>query len=468
VDTDGDGVVSDAERVAYAASACADLARDTSVSVDGTRLRWSVTPGAFEYAPGAAGLDTSRLACRFGARADLGGASTVDVANSAYADRVGWREITAAGVDVHLVDPPVPAESVSGGLRAYPRNLLSSPLNVRSARLTVRPGSGAAAVAVRPAGAGWLTRWTAAADNALTSLVGGRLTPLVGVLAVLLALALGAAHAALPGHGKTMMAAYLAGRRGRPRDAVAVGATVTLTHTGGVLILGLLLTTSASLAGESVLKWLGVASGALVALVGAAMLVGVVRRRGLAGPPGHTHGPGGHSHGPHRHSHSFVEPARHHEHTDAPHHHDHPHHAGHGEHTDAPGHDHPGDPGDPGHHEHTHAPGERRNTRLGLLGMGIAGGLVPSPSAIVVLLGAIGLGRTGFGVLLVVAYGLGMAATLTAAGLLLVKMTDRWAARQDRRGWGRLAGRLAGAAPAGTATLVLLVGIGLAGRAVLG
>ena len=96
---------------------------------------------------------------------------------------------------------------------------------------------------------------------------------------MLLALVLGAAHAALPGHGKTVMAAYLAGRAGRPRDAVAVGATVTFTHTGGVLALGLLLTTFAGIAGESVLGWLGVASGTLVAAIGVGALASALRRR---------------------------------------------------------------------------------------------------------------------------------------------------------------------------------------------
>jgi ABC-type nickel/cobalt efflux system permease component RcnA len=95
--------------------------------------------------------------------------------------------------------------------------------------------------------------------------------------------------------------------------------------------------------------------------------------------------------------------------------------------------------------------------------MGIAGGLVPSPSALIVLLGAIGLGRTGFGVLLVLAYGMGMAATLTAAGLALVVVRRRWAGRLAGAGnrWAKLA-RLV---PTGTAMLVLLVGVGLAGRA---
>ena len=207
------------------------------------------------------------------------------------------------------------------------------------------------------------------------------------------------------------MAAYIAGRRGRPRDALTVGAIVTLTHTGGVLVLGLLLTTTAGLAGEVVLSWLGIASGILVAAVGVAMLAGVLRRRTSV------------------------------------HHHDHGH-----------SHEHPHD-----HHGHPHPHPSRQVGRLSLVGMGIAGGLVPSPSALIVLLGAVGLGRTAFGVLLVLAYGAGMAAMLTAAGLVLVRIRDRWASRPRRT-----LARLAALAPAGTAALVLCVGLGLAGRAALG
>ena len=91
--------------------------------------------------------------------------------------------------------------------------------------------------------------------------------------------------------------------------------------------------------------------------------------------------------------------------------------------------------------------------------MGVAGGLVPSPSALIVLLGAAALGRTVFGVLLVLAYGLGMAATLTAAGLLLVRLRHRI----DRR-W-RFAARWRAVAPSATAALIIVVGVGLAGRA---
>ena len=410
VDANGDGKASAAESTAYNTRICNAMAGAVALRVDGDRVRWSVHPAGFEYRPGSAGLHTSRISCAFDAAADLKRSVMVDLGNEYRADRIGWREITAAGHGVHIVNSPVPARSVSDSLRSYPADLLGSPLDQRSARLQVEPGDGPSAGATIHLSRGDpVSRWVAEADRTLERLVGGHLTPLVGALAVLLALMLGAAHAALPGHGKTVMAAYIAGRRGRPRDALTVGAIVTLTHTGGVLVLGLLLTATASLAGEAVLSWLGIASGVLVAAVGVAMLVAVLRRR--ASVHDHHHG----------HSHD---------------------------------HDHHGD-------SLSHA--SRRARRLSLVGMGIAGGLVPSPSALIVLLGAVGLGRTAFGVLLVVAYGVGMAAMLTAAGLVLVRVRDRWASRPRRA-----LARLTALAPTGTAALVLCVGLGLAGRAALG
>jgi len=112
-------------------------------------------------------------------------------------------------------------------------------------------------------------------------------------------------------------------------------------------------------------------------------------------------------------------------------------------------------------HDHVHPHTHEHRRRAGLVGMGIAGGLVPSPSALVVLLGAVALGRTAFGVVLVLAYGIGMAATLTAAGLLAVRLTERWGSRVTRV---RAMQRLAGATPVVTAGLVVAVGLGLAAR----
>lgn len=108
----------------------------------------------------------------------------------------------------------------------------------------------------------------------------------------------------------------------------------------------------------------------------------------------------------------------------------------------------------------------RRVSRRGLMGMGIAGGLVPSPSALVILLSAIALGRTWFGVLLVVTYGLGMAATLTAAGVLLVTVRDRYQHRiTETPGRLRRLGRhWSVISPYATATFIIIVGAALAVR----
>jgi ABC-type nickel/cobalt efflux system permease component RcnA len=419
-----------------AAGECGDLADAVHLTVDGAGVDWDVRSSDAEVLPGVAGLPTLRLSCELEAGADLTAASTVSFRDDHLADRIGWREITADGSGIRLIDSPVPTESISDELRSYPDDLLSSPLDVRSLEVATEPGentSGGAPVSVRsgdPFGTA-----LAALDRRVQSLVGDRaITPVVGALAVLLAVLLGCGHALLPGHGKTVMAAYLTGRRGRPRDALVVGATVTATHTAGVLALGLAISLSSTLAGDQVLRWLGVASGALVAVIGVVLLRGALRAdqaarpvvqylpepvlataatRRVAGTAAELHEHAGHRHDHHGHAHD--------------HHHDRDH----------------------GHH------------RSGLVGMGVAGGLVPSPSALVVLLASVGLGRTLFGVLLVFAYGLGMAGTLMLVGLGLMRLRDRLTARPRQLRW------LARAVPVVTAALVLLLGLALAVRGVL-
>jgi nickel/cobalt exporter len=500
-DLDGDGTLSAAERDGYAAAECGRLADGFSVTAGGRRLEWEVTSPSYQVVPGTGGLDTSRLACAFGSAAKLGGTVEVLVDNTYRVDRVGWREITAAGNGVRLSGSSVPVESVTGRLSAYPQDLLTSALDVRTATLRVggegTPGVDAGQSLAAPGGSGLL----AAAQQRVEDAVGGRLTPVVAGLAFLLAVLLGAGHAVLPGHGKTVMAAYFAGRHGRIRDAFAVGGTVTLAHTGAVLVVGLLLSTSTALAGERVLTLLGVSSGVLVVAVGASMLVSARRSRSR-----HHHD------APHHHSHDSVVDAQHdhrvpesHGHPASvahhPHGHGHPH--NHAHHPHGHGHDHHGTGSGTGgrlrhrlghdhhgtgsgtggrlrhrlghdHHGTGSGTGGRLRHRLGLAGIGLAGGLVPSPSALVVLLGAIGLGRAGLGVALVIAYGLGMAATLTAVGLLLVVAQDRLSRLITGDGWpgrlsdrlSRISGRIAAGAPTATAALVVVVGLGIGLRAV--
>jgi nickel/cobalt transporter (NicO) family protein len=217
----------------------------------------------------------------------------------------------------------------------------------------------------------------------------------VGVILVSLLVAMfwGAAHALTPGHGKAIVAGYLVGSRGKPRHAVLLGLIVTATHTAGVFALGFVtLLLSRFIVPERLYPWLTVASGVLVVTVGAAVLVDRAR-------------------------HTRAHARRHHHH----------HH----------------------HHDHDHGYG-----RGGLIGVGVAAGLLPCPSALVVLLSAIALHRVGFGLAMIVAFSLGLAATITAIGLLAVLA---------RRAFGRLSlnGRLVRALPALSALLILAVGIGI-------
>ena len=223
VDGDRDGTVSAAERTAFADQQCQAVAKDFVATVDETRLRWQVDSARLDTLAGAAKLSVTRLTCQLGAAADLREPAIVEVADRFGTDRVGWHEITATGDGIALPDSPVPARSISNELRAYPDDLLTSPLDVRSATLRTSPDAAAAAGTggSRAAASGGLfgvvEGLVARADRLLADLAGrGDLTWIVGGLAVLLSLLLGASHAALPGHGKTIMAAYIAGRQGGP------------------------------------------------------------------------------------------------------------------------------------------------------------------------------------------------------------------------------------------------------------
>lgn len=469
VDSDHDDAVSDGESRAYAEEACSVLRKQLHLSLDGNRADWKQSSAALVYENGEAGLKTSRLTCELTTRADLTEPTGIRAETDYDTTRIGWHEMTASGQGVRITRTDVPAASATRELRQYPQDPLASPLDQRTASLRSEPGQGAgvvpAVVADLP-GADVISGVLAKVTGAFDSLVGAReITLPVGLLALFLALVLGASHAAMPGHGKTIMAAYLAGRRGTRRDALTVGATVTLTHTAGVLVLGLALPVSTHLAGETVLMWLGAASGLLVTSIGLWLLLGAVRGRPQHNH--HHHGPG-HSHSDHDHDHWG----------DSPHHH--------GPLTPASAH-HSAPAGElraasavatlaPPDHEHhpadtsTAPPNARRTRRSGLIGMGIAGGLVPSPSALVVLLGAVALGRTAFGVLLVIGYGLGMAATLTLAGLLLVRLRERIESHDRARTLRHnpLLRKLARTGPVITSLLVVGVGLGLTLRAATG
>ncbi|MCF1595664.1 HoxN/HupN/NixA family nickel/cobalt transporter [Streptomyces muensis] len=480
---------------AWARQRCADAARGSEVTVDGRTVELTPSSSHARVRPGQAGLDTLRVECRLTAPLPEDTTVAVGFRGAGAESGPGWREITARGDRMTLAASDVPKESISRELTEYPEELLSSPAETKSASLRVRPGGPALAEAdqdtpassVLPRGA---DRWTRALDGLVSR---QDLTVGFAALALVLAIFLGAMHALAPGHGKTLMAAVAAARGGRARmkDVLPLAASVTVTHTLGVVALGLLVT-AGSAAAPSVITWLGIASGALVIAAGATL----VRRAWHARKHGHGHGhghahPHGHDH-PHGHSHSHdheTDPAHETDHAherqpvlvaahahaaaEAPtptpghaHHHDHDHH--HSHHHE---HDHP----HPHDHTHTHGPLTHTHngfththstapTLRGTILLGFAGGLVPSPSAVVVLVGAAALGKAWFGLLLVVAYGVGLALTLTAAGFAVVRLgsgVTRVLDRQPRWMAHPLTVFVRRTAPLGSAVLVVLIGAGL-------
>lgn len=438
MDADRDGAVGAAEADRYRERTCGEISAAQSLLVDGERIPAELVASALTFPEGQAGLVTLRLECVLtvptGALAE---GTRLEYADTGSLDRVGWREVTAVGDRLRLAESDVPESSLSDRLRAYPESLLSAPLDVTTARLVVGPPGGPAGPpppvdlsgngpGSEPSSPGGVLRQAERLTTAFTDLVARQdLTVAFALFAAALAAVLGTLHALAPGHGKTVMAAYLVGREGTMTQAIALGTTVAITHTLGVLVLGVLLTLTQALAPERLYPWLGLASGLLFAAVGASLLR-TARRR-----PAHDHG---HDHG-----------------------HDHHHGA---DHAHAHGHDHD--------HDHAAKGGSRGLTWRSLVAPGLAGGLVPSPSALVVLLGGIALGRAWFGIVLVLAYGIGMAAALVGAGYLLLRARALLAARMPEPGGqpGRLQ-RLTAALPALTAGMIVVGGLAIAVRSLV-
>jgi nickel/cobalt transporter (NicO) family protein len=405
-----------------------ELRENLSLEVDGRRVSLRALEPKLSFPEGQAGLETTRLEQPL--RAAVSDAKRVELRDETFADRVGWKAIVAVPGEGTAVRSTAPSGDPTKGLRRYPQNLLDSPLDRRSASFSVEPGDGTL-VAPRAEGGKFVATRDSSGQGfaaVFEDAAAGQ-----GVLALLLLVAFGwgALHALSPGHGKAMVAAYLVGTRGNARQAVWLGVTVTITHTIGVFALGLVtLGLSQYILPEDLYPWLTLISGLMVVTIGAGVLRARfrwarARRAAAAAAPASTadHGPSGeaalHSHG----------------HGDHGHHHH--------------------------HHDHTHPHGETAVTRRSLIAMGAAAGLIPCPSALVVLLGAIAQHEVALGLLLIVAFSVGLAGTLTGLGLLVV-----YARRVLPRG--RLTGRVATALPAASALAIVLVGCVLTARAVPG
>jgi ABC-type nickel/cobalt efflux system permease component RcnA len=256
------------------------------------------------------------------------------------------------------------------------------------------------------------------------------------VLAIAGAFFWGAVHSMSPGHGKTVVAAYQVGQRATPKHAISLAVMTTVTHTIGVFALGLFaLFATKFIVPEQLYPWLSLISGGMVALIG----LKLARARLL-----HSHLQfklpsfwnnlwGNHFH-LHEHRrpdpvHVYADSAHQHLHFHAPHSHNHSldrhaHAQGgnrqqHG-HDDIDSHRH--------HHKHhhhwrNHLPPEGDHgtvTWKNLVALGVSGGLVPCPAALVLLLSTIALGQVTLGLVLVLAFSLGLTSVLMGLGLLMV------------------------------------------------
>jgi nickel/cobalt transporter (NicO) family protein len=279
-------------------------------------------------------------------------------------------------------------------------------------------------------------------EDLLAMLRTGELSAALVITALGAVMVWGAGHALTPGHGKTIVAAYLIGSRSSPWHALYLGLTVTLTHTVGVFALGLVaLFASQYILPEQLYPWLGAASGLIVVGLGAVMLQ---RRVGpLLARHEDDHRIDAQHHGHDHHDHPHV-----HEH---PHNHEHAHGHGH-EHKHKHDHD----------HGHSHLPPGADGSPItwrSLLSLGISGGLLPCPSALVLLLTAVSMNRAALGMVLVVAFSLGLAGVLTIVGLLFVKGSRLVHQLPGVGTWGRLL-------PAASALVIMMIGIWLTAEAV--
>jgi nickel/cobalt exporter len=490
-DADGDGDVSDAEADAGRVAACQQVAPSLGLVVAGRRIALSLTEAGLSFPPGAGGLFTMRVVCGFEGRLsdEIASGTTITFEDSAFTDRIGWREIVAEGSGVTIeADHGDPRTTgVSARLTRYPADLLTSALADWALAITVSPGGAILppfsipdADPVPGADTAPTAAPKAASTAAPTLTVVGRigavseaaapipggvsggdlpsifrtadLSPIVLLISLMTAVVLGAGHALTPGHGKTLMAAYLVGTRGTPVHAVGLGLSVTLSHTIGILVLAALIVGAEGLLSpDVVVRSAPVVAAVSILAIGGWMLVGEGRRRSRIRAAAAAHAD----------AHPQDEA------------HDHAERDAHADHDSQDDHEH-GHEGDRALGDTTHTHGGVPHSHLPVAGstitwrslfvLGLAGGLIPSTSALLILLGSIAAGRPAFGLVLVIAFGLGMALVMAGIGLALVLARGRL----DGVDAASPLGRVSGLVPLVASVLVFGLGLYLTFQAVAG
>ena len=398
IDADSNGASPD-ELAAWASRLSGGLLPGLTLSLDGVTLPLRATHTSGASAPGQANLPTLRLEVVYEAalpaEAPRGAPGAVTFRDTNYIDRIGWRELVVEASPGARVTSVAGYVDRSTMLREYPASSLSDAPDERAVSFEWVVGTGRAAPDVGRANVG-IARSTGSGFEAL--IVGetssGRL-----LLSLIAAAGFGMLHALGPGHGKALVAAFLVGNRGTPRHAIGLGLTVTATHTAAVYVLGATaLIASRFFVPERLYLGLNIASGVLVMAFGIGLFSQRLRVARGRGQHSHRHNEAG------GHTHAFGS---HHHH----------------------GSDHQHEAADPLHDDGDHRP---RTSWRSVLTLGVLGGLLPCPSAIVVMLAAISLGQVLYGMLLIVAFSAGLAAVLTGLGLAVVAGHGMGARLQSR------------------------------------
>lgn len=381
------------------------LRKGLSLEYDGQSVPLATVSREAEFGDGAGGLPTMKMAIVFSGKVRAtAGAHQLSYVDNNFSGRAGWKEVVVLSDGVSILDSSAPSDDRSRELTDYSSDPSNSPPQQVSALVSFRtlplgterrapvavvhaPSSPSDAKISAKATTASVTPQSAAGHvqntprNRFTEMISTqrRLSFWVLLTAALIAAGLGALHALEPGHGKTVVAAYLVGSRGTAKHAVLLGVVVTAAHTAGVYLLGAAtLYASRYVVPEQLYPWLGAISGLSIAGIGVFSFLG--RWTGETGE--HSHTPG------ERHSHWFVSVFK--------------------QSVSA------------GSRPTGSGTMERALSFRELVLLGITGGIVPCPAALVVLLSAFSLHRIGFGLFLITAFSFGLAAVLVIIGLAMV------------------------------------------------
>ncbi|MGI8642061.1 MAG: nickel/cobalt transporter [Pyrinomonadaceae bacterium] len=394
IDTNKDGALSEEELNAYAENLTPEYIANLQLSVDDSPIVLRSTAKNISLPPGSGNLPTLRI--EWDLIGDLPGLDAKAVhqlkfENKNNAERIGWNEIVVERVGgISVFNSTAFGSGITDELKSYPGENLNAPLAERKAEFSFTSSILAADVKPLQNRDGHISA-PVEKDKFAELIAVPEVTPSIILFGLLLAFGFGAMHALSPGHGKTVVGAYLIGSRGTVKHAIFLGAIVTITHTLGVFALGLLtLFASNYILPETLMPFLSFVSGLLVLFIGLTLFKD--RLFTVLGYKTDVH---------HHHDHIHPHSEHDHSHNDDDHTHNHTH--------DGLAHTHGGS-------THTHLPPENITWRS-LLALGISGGLLPCPSALVLMLSAINLNRIGYGIVLTLVFSFGLAATLTAVGL---------------------------------------------------